>query len=62
MFIKATILTLYQMKQFTKVDIRIGTEYDNLQIWSYSAFSDLENLPIPPECYNALDVSVIPRI
>jgi spore germination protein GerM len=62
MFIEATILTLYQMKPFTQLDIRVGNESDNLPIWSYSYFADLQNIPIPPYCYNTIEFKVNPIV
>jgi spore germination protein GerM len=60
MFLKATILTLYQMKPFTQLDIRVGSESESLPIWSFSSFADLQNTPIPPNCYNRIEIKVNP--
>lgn len=57
-FLKATILTLYHVKPFTKVDILVGNEESNREIWTYSPFGDLKDIEIPPKCYNTLDVSM----
>lgn len=62
MFLEATILALYQMKPFTQLDIRVGSESESLPIWSYSYFADLQDMPIPPNCYNKIEFKVNPII
>ena len=61
-FLEATILSLYQLKPFTKIDIKIGSEASNRPIWSYARFADQKDIEIPPNCYNELVVSMTPRI
>ncbi len=61
-FLKATLLTLHQFQSFTKIDIRVGDETNNRPIWTYSTFADLQDIEIPPKCYNTLDVSMTPTV
>ncbi|MBU1023141.1 hypothetical protein KKB99_02545, partial [bacterium] len=61
-FLEATILSLYQLKPFTKIDIKIGDETSTRSIWSYSRFADLKDMAIPPNCYNELVISLTPQI
>jgi len=53
-FLEATYLTVYAVKPFSKVDVRVGTGENPITLWSYAPFSMYEKLDIPPLCYNGV--------
>lgn len=60
-FLQATLLTMYDLKPFTKIDIRVGDLNESLPIWTYSAFARFEDMPMPPTCYNTFRGEVEPQ-
>jgi spore germination protein GerM len=59
-FLKATILTMYQFKKFSRIDIRVGDNIQNRPIWEYTPFAGLEGILVPPECYNVYEPERLP--